>query len=31
MSKENFLKYWKDKKSDGSILNHYAIAMWKNN
>ena len=30
MDKEEFLKLWKDKKSDGSILNHYAIAFWKN-
>jgi len=29
MTKEEFLKHWKDKKSDGSILNHYAIAFWK--
>lgn len=29
MDKKEFLKLWKDKKPDGKILNHYAIAFWK--
>ena len=29
MAKHEFLKRWKDKKSNGKILNHHAISFWK--
>lgn len=30
MNKKEFLKIWKDKKTNGEILKQYGIAFWKN-
>ena len=30
MNKNDFLKRWKDKKTNGEILKQYGIAIWKN-